>query len=428
MLKLYQNEAKVMNLENLRRGSKALIKDINRALVLYQLRKKGPLSRTEISKQTKLGQSTLTKITEELKEKEMIKEIGEGVSGGGRKPVYLEFNYDYGYVIGIKIEVKRVIIALTNLKAQVIDKTEFQFNCGASPDEVIAGLVTGVRKIITRNKYAGRRWLGVGIGVSKLVNKERGELIYSTLLGWNQVPFRKILQEKFSVPIYVDNDVNVYTLAELTYGYGQNLNNFILVITGVGVGAGFVFNRQIYRGEFGGAGEVGHMVIFPDGNYCYCGRRGCLEAHAGEGFIVEETKRLLSYEKDSPLYEKRFSLTIESVLAAAQQGDYCAGQAFYTAGRNLGFGLVNLINTVNPASVILAGENMRGKEYMLPGINEVVKKNFFSRYCGSFDLKVSELGDDAWEIGAATLVINEQFREPIYRTEKTALTLETTYA
>ena len=409
-------------MEYLRRGNKALIKDLNRALVLYQLRREGPLSRMEIAKQTKLSPSTLSKITEELKEKAMIKEIGEGQSNGGRKPVYLEFNYNFGYVIGIKIEVKRLIIALTNLKAEAIDRIELPFNYGASADEVIDLIIEGVTKITEKNKFNDRRWLGVGIGVSGLVNKKRGELIYSSLLGWSRVPFREILQKKFSVPIYIDNDVNVYTLAELEYGYGRDLNNFILVISGVGIGAGFVFNKQIYRGEFGGAGEVGHMVIYPNGNNCCCGRRGCLEAHAGEKFIIEETKRLLSYEKDSPLYEERFSLNIERVLAAAQQGDYCARNAFSTAGRNLGIGLVNLINTVNPASIILSGENLRGKDYMLPGINEVIDENFFSRYCTAFDLKISELGDDAWERGAATLVINEQFQAPIHRKERTVLT------
>ncbi|HHT06832.1 MAG TPA: ROK family transcriptional regulator [Hydrogenispora sp.] len=409
-------------MDYLRRGNKTLIKDLNRALVLYHLRRHGPLSQAEIAQQTKLSPSTLSKITEELKERKMIKEVGEGPSKGGRKPVFLEFNYDYGYAIGIKIEVKRVTIVLTDLKAQILDKNEMKFDYGTSSDEVIALIIEGITELTARNKGEDRHWLGVGIGVSGLVNKQKGELIYSRLLGWNRVPFRKILQEKFSVPVYVDNDVNVYTLAELTYGYGQDLNNFILVISGVGIGAGFVFNRQIYRGEFGGAGEVGHMVIFPEGKNCYCGRQGCLEAHAGEKYIIEETKRLLSADKDSPLYAERSSLTIERVLAAAEQGDHHARKALYTAGRNLGIGLVNLINIVNPAAIILSGENINGIEYMKPGLDEVINENFFNQYCKAFDIRISELGEDAWVIGAATLVINQQFQAPILRKEKTVLT------
>lgn len=313
-------------------------------------------------------------------------------------------------------------MVLTNLKAEVLDKLEVEFECGAPSSEVITLIIEGITTLTNRNKLEGRHWLGIGIGVSGLVNKEKGELIYSRLLGWNRVPFRKILRKKFSVPIYVDNDVNVYTLAELTYGYGQDLNNFILVISGVGVGAGFVFNRQIYRGEFGGAGEVGHMVIFPGGNNCYCGRQGCLEAYAGEKFIIEETKRLLSDGKDSPLYEERSSLTIEKILTAAQEGDTYARKALYTAGYNLGIGLVNLINIINPAAIILSGENISEIEYMKPGFDEVINENFFNQYCKAFDIRISKLGNDAWFIGAATLVINEQFQAPILRKEKTVLT------
>ena len=127
------------------------------------------------------------------------------------------------------------------------------------------------------------------------------------------------------------------------------------MISGVGIGAGFVFNRQIYRGEFGGAGEVGHMVIFPEGKNCYCGRQGCLEAHAGEKYIIEETKRLLSADKDSPLCGT-IVVNHRKGIGRGGAGDHHARKALYTAGRNLGIGLVNLINIVNPAAIILSGK------------------------------------------------------------------------
>jgi len=411
-------------LENLRRGNKALIKDLNRALVLYQLRHNGPLSRTDIAKRTKLGLSTLTKITDDLIVEGMIKEIGEGDSNGGRRPVYLEFNYSYGYVLGVKIEKDRMILALTDLRPEILEKSYINYPPGASADQVIKELIKGVPALMKKHESLTGNWLGIGIAVSGLVDKKKGHLLFSTLLGWEETPFRQILQEQFSVPVFIDNDVNTYTLAELAHGCGKGngngFENFILVSTGVGIGAGLVLDGKLFRGEFGGAGEIGHMVIYSEGNPCYCGRKGCLEAHAGERFIINQTKRLLIQEKDSSLYEKRSALTYADVLKAAQNGDYCARQAFFTAGRNLGVGLVNLINVMNPATIVLAGEGLSGQEFLLSGIREVLQTNFFAKCQKSFDLRISTLGEDAWEKGAALLVINEHFREPIYRRQKTA--------
>ena len=411
----------MVGLEYLRRGNKALIKDINRALVLYQLRHHGPLSRTEIAAGTKLGLSTLTKITDDLIAEGMIKEIGEGDSNGGRRPIYLEFNYSYGHVLGVKIEKDRIIIALTDLRPEILEKLTIDYPPGASADRVIKDLSRGIFTLMDQNKSLTGNWLGIGIAVSGLVDKKTGRLLFSTLLGWEEVPFRQILQEQFAVPVFIDNDVNAYTLAELANGCGKEVGNFILVSTGVGTGAGLVLDGKLFRGEFGGAGEIGHMVIYGDGNPCYCGRRGCLEAHAGEKFIINEAKRLVIQEKDSPLYEKRSALTYADVLEAAQTGDYCARQAFFAAGRNLGIGLVNLINIMNPARIVLAGEGLAAQEFLLPGIRDVLGKNFFAKYQKTFDLIISTLGDDAWEKGAALLVINEHFREPIYRRQKTTL-------
>ncbi|HBG16410.1 MAG TPA: ROK family transcriptional regulator [Firmicutes bacterium] len=420
---IHSRKIKVIVLENLRRGNKALIKDINRALVLDQLRSYGPLSRTDIAKRTKLGLSTLTKITDDLIAQGMIKEIGEGDSSGGRRPVYLEFNSNYGYALGVKIEERRIILALTNLQAEVLEKSYIDYSPGAPADEVIGALIQGISKMMDKNKFLVHRWLGIGIAVSGLVDKNSGCLIFSTLLGWGEVPFRRILQGKFPVPIIVDNDVNAYALAELAYGYGREVGNFILATIGVGIGAGLVLDGKIFRGEFGGAGEIGHMVIYGKGNSCYCGRRGCLEAHTGEKFIVNETKRLLTQEKDSILYGERSTLTFARVLKAAEDGDCCARQAFWTAGYNLGIGLVNLINIMNPATIILAGESMSGQEFLLCGIRELLQTNFFTKYQEKFDLRVSALGDDAWERGAAILVINEHFREPIYRGQRTVYSM-----
>ncbi|NLY90392.1 MAG: ROK family transcriptional regulator [Firmicutes bacterium] len=421
MLKSLLRSEGVVKLEHLRRGNKALIKDLNRALVLHHLRIHGPLSRTDIATETKLGLSTITKITDELITQGLIREVGEGDSSGGRRPVFLEFIPHYGHVVGAKIEKGQLVLALTDLEAEIVAKDSIAFPVGAPAGEVLALLADAIATLVQKNKALIHRWLGIGIGISGLVDQSAGELVFSSLLGWGRVPFREILSQRFSVPVFIDNDVNTYALAELSYGYGREADDFLLVTIGAGIGAGLILDKKIYRGGFGGAGEIGHMVIATPGNPCYCGRQGCLEAHAGEQFILSECKRILSQEKDSLLYNERLQLTMEKVLKAAKAGDYAARQAFYNAGRNLGIGLVNLINILNPTTIILAGEGMVAEEFILPGIKGVLPTNFFNRFHPEYDLRVSRLGEGAWEKGAATLVINELFKAPIYQGQKTVL-------
>lgn len=402
-------------MDHLRRGNKELIKDINRTLVLDQIRTKGPLSRTDIAKNTKLGLSTVTKIVDSLAAQRLVREVGEGDSSGGRRPIYVGFNHDYGYVVGVKIERQQVILAVTDLRPAVRIKRTIPFKAGAGADEVLALIVNGLSGFRKEKALAGLPCLGIGIGVSGLVNKESGELLHSSLLGWDRIDFRRYLSRHCEAPIFVDNDVNVYTLAELWYGYGREFRNFAVVTVGAGVGAGLVQNGQLFRGEYGGAGEIGHTVLFPGGNDCLCGQKGCLETYVDDDFVVAEAARLSARNAKSVLRERRGGLGMADILAAAQAGDECAAQALAAAGRNLGVGLVNLVNLLNPGAVILAGEGMSAKQYIVPAAESVLKRNFFAPHQPPVRLLVSTLGDDAWVIGAAAMVLYELFQAPIYR-------------
>jgi len=407
-------------MDYLRRGNKELIKDINRALVIDRIRSGDPISRTEIAQRTKLGLSTITKIIDGLLNQRLVKEVGEGDSSGGRRPIYVDFNYNYGFVVGIKIEKQQVILATTDLRPTVQHKLHLPFTAGASADTVMREIEHGLDQILTGYEERNLACLGIGIGVSGLVDKDAGVLLHSSLLGWDRIEFRAVLQKRYSVPVFVDNDVNVYTLAEICYGFGQELRNFVLVTVGVGVGSGVVQNGQLYRGEYGGAGEFGHYVLVPGGNLCDCGQKGCLETYVNDAFVIAETKRLLSQEKDSVLYDNRRGLSIQDVIDAAAAGDFCARKAVMTAGRNLGFGLLSLVNLLNPAAIILAGEAMVNRDLIIPAVEEILPNNYFARYQPPVKLLVSQLGDDAWEIGAVSMVLNELFQAPIYRNQREA--------
>lgn len=405
----------------LRIGNKELIKDINRSLVIKEIRMNGPISRTDISKNLNLGLSTVTNIVEELESQNLVHEVGEADSTGGRKPILLEFNYNYGYIIGIKIEENNLIFALTNLKSEIIEKRVVPFKKGTNSNTVLNMVVENIEKLITKIPY-NKNLMGIGVAVSGLVDQQKGKLIYSGMLNWSNVEIGNILENKFNVPVYIDNDVNAYTLAELWYGHGRELNNFIVVTYGSGIGSGIVINKKLYTGDFGGAGEIGHMVLVAEGRKCECGQRGCLEAYASEDFIVDYIRDNIKMYSESKI-DLTEDLSIEKVYEYAKEGDMLAIDVLRLSAKYLGYGLLSVINLLNPSTIILAGEGMIAKDIILPVINDIVKNNFFKMHEKKVQIKVSELGDEGWVIGASTLAISKLFEIPLYEGQDNALTV-----
>ena len=405
----------------LRIGNKELIKDINRSLVIKEIRMNGPISRTDISKNLNLGLSTVTNIVEELESQNLVHEVGEADSTGGRKPILLEFNYNYGYIIGIKIEENNLIFALTNLKSEIIEKRVVPFKKGTNSNTVLNMVVENIEKLITKIPY-NKNLMGIGVAVSGLVDQQKGKLIYSGMLNWSNVEIGNILENKFNVPVYIDNDVNAYTLAELWYGHGRELNNFIVVTYGSGIGSGIVINKKLYTGDFGGAGEIGHMVLVVEGRKCECGQRGCLEAYASEDFIVDYIRDNIKMYSESKI-DLTEDLSIEKVYEYAKEGDMLAIDVLRLSAKYLGYGLLSVINLLNPSTIILAGEGMIAKDIILPVINDIVKNNFFKMHEKKVQKKVSELGDEGWVIGASTLAISKLFEIPLYEGQDYALTV-----
>lgn len=404
----------------LRKGNKQLLRDLNKMLVLNEIRLRGPISRTDIATNTSLSLSSITRIVEELIAQGFIYEQGEGESTGGRKPIHLLFNSNYGYIIGIKIEVKQAIFTLSNLNGNIIKKIVRSYPRGSSYEVVMSIILDELDTLITRCEAKDKKLLGAGIAVSGLVDTEAGILINSSLLGWSNVPFKSNIQSVIDIPVIVDNDVNAYTLAEMMYGAGRNLDSFLLVEWGIGIGSGIVLNGKIYRGDFGGAGEIGHIVLEKDGEQCYCGQKGCLERYANEEFIVSRALQLARETPDSELANKDNEdlMGIGDVREAARRGDRAARRAYEEAAHNLGLGLTSVANLFNISTIILSGEAAEAEELVFPQILESVQNSFFSKY---IDIKVekSQLGNIGWELGTGALVLKELFQTPLYKNQLT---------
>jgi N-acetylglucosamine repressor len=375
------------------KGDQELVRNQNRALVINLLRLHGPLSRSEVSERTGLAPSALTRLSRDLLADGIVIETGKSDSTGGRPAVLVSLNPEYSRSIGIKVERARVLAAAVDLTGAIRDRADISFETPPSPAEVIASIAKLVEKL------SFERILGIGISISGFVDPATGMDLYSPILGWRNVPLRDPISQRTGLPVWIENDVNALALAERWYGAGRNYNHFICITVGEGIGAGVVIGGEIYRGAFGGAGELGHITINPDGPVCRCQERGCLEVYASDYFLNEEASRLGFPD-------------IQGLIDAARNGDADAKVAFARMGRYLGFGAKNLVNLLNPEAIILGGERMDASDLFLSAIEDEVRRHSFPSEADRLQIVPTELGADGFLIGSATLVAADFFRVP----------------
>ncbi|WP_141430448.1 ROK family transcriptional regulator [Bacillus sp. 03113] len=399
----------------IRKGSKELIKDINRYKVINILREHPWISRAEIASNSGLRQSTLTYILDELMSQQVIVEVGESLSTGGRRAKLLEFNKNYGLIAAVKIEEVRSLVAITNMDGQILKKSEILYKEDPIPEDVVNMISQQIKWLLNQVKKEKQSLMGIGVLSSGLVNREEGFIIRSSILGWANIPIAKMLEKEFpNLPVFVDKNINGYALAELWVGKGKELKNFALVSVGAGLGLSIVMNRRIYYGAIGGAGEYGHTIIQVGGYPCHCGQRGCLEMYASEFYFKNKMKELLPEYPETILRDFLF----ENVSKSVEKKDALAIRLMHEMSEYLGYGILNLINTLNPETVIVAGEGMEYEELFMPKVKEIVRENFFSKAEIYTDIRNSKLSSDAWLTGAALLAINHLFKVPIFEADR----------
>jgi N-acetylglucosamine repressor len=399
----------LMNL--FRKGNKELIKELNRSLVIDVVRMKRNISRTDIAKETGLGLSTITNIIEELMKETLVSEIGTGDSHGGRKPVLLKFNGDYGVVVGMKIEQQQVKMCLSNLEGKILHKHQFTYTLEEA-NSLATVIIEQLDSFMKRNECA-TKLVGIGIATPGLVDQESNAVVYSPILKVDHGDLKPIGRH-FDVPLIIDNDANVFALAEKWIGLGREYRNFIGITVGAGVGAGIVIDNMLFRGAFGGAGELGHITIYQGDRLCYCGQRGCLELYASDAYLVNEALRIVSI--GVPTLLKSFTpITPESIVMAAQSGDIYAQELLVKQGENLALGIKNMVHLFNPEAVILGGEGLRESNFLLKGIQKELAVHFFVKHPRKLQFQISQLGEDVWLIGACALVVSHLFKVPIYK-------------
>jgi predicted NBD/HSP70 family sugar kinase len=396
-------------------GNRDLIRAINRSTILNFIKMHGAIPRAEIARLTGLSPATVSAISAELIQDNLVFEKETGDSSGGRRPIMLAINPHGGCVVGIKLMEDHALGALTDLEATPLGKQSYTLT-DTSPPAVARALSELVSELLSNSENPTPNLMGVGVGLAGIVDSAQGLVRQSPFFGWTDVPLRELIQDRVNVPVYLDNDVNTLAFAEKWFGAGRGIDNFLVVTFGRGIGLGIVVNGQFLHGARGSAGEFGHTVIQPGGELCACGKRGCLEMYASEPAMLRESAQAFQQGRLSSLPN-----TPEEMVLLAEEGEIAVQEIFAQAGRLLGQSIANLINIFNPERILINGEGVRAGKWLFEPMQAAIDEHTMPSLRQDVSILVEPLGDDAWARGAASLVLHELFESPIKRQREAEL-------
>jgi len=264
-----------------------------------------------------------------------------------------------------------------------------------------------VSRLIKDSGIRKKQLMGVGVGLAGVIDFANGIVKQNPFLGWKNVMLRDMLFGRLRVPVYIDNDVNTLTLSEKWLEPGRPESNFIVVTIGRGVGMGIVINGQIYRGKGGGAGELGHVMVDPNGPLCDCGRHGCLESLISDKALVEAAHKTVSPDVRD----------LDDLIERAKTNPAAAGILSH-AGNLLGGQIANLVNLFDPKLIIFSGEGIRVGELFFSAVRKAFHEHVMPGLAEDTEIRIDSWGNDIWALGAASLVIAEIFTSPIQKEER----------
>lgn len=378
-----------------RTGSAGMSRDYNRVAVLRLIGGSGPIARVQIAEQLGLSPATVTAVTRELLDRGLIRVADRRPSKGGRPRMLLELVGGAATAFGVKIAPDHLVGVRVDLDGDVLEQFE-------EPVDVTApGAVERIGDLLESwigPSISGSRLLGVGLGVPGVIDAERG-LVSAPAIGWEQLPLAQLLQDRLGVPVLADNDVNTLAVSERLYGRGRDVDHFLTVTVGRGIGLGIIAGGDIYRGFGGGAGEFGHVTVSADGPLCTCGKHGCLETMVADPALVTEAQR-------RKLLSRRAG--IDRLRELADSGDESACEIYEQAAAILGRSVADLVNVFSPQLVLMSGEGTQAWSHMGESFERSLRAHLFPPLRG-VAVEVDPWDDAKWAVGAAALVLRPTF-------------------
>lgn len=377
---------------------------MNRELVLRFLRKNKVCSRIELAKLTNLNPATITNIINDFQKIGIVEETGAISEGKGRSAIGLTLSASKYSVIGIRLARKYMIIGAFDIRGEQIRSEEYAFEEWMSPGDVVEAMKKHVHEAI--NEWTSGEVTAIGCAVpGPFLCREGRVALMTGFLAWQNVNIQEELEKEFNLPVFMENDANAGAIAYY-WKYGTELKqSLVYMAVGQGVGAGIIEDGNLLTGKLGIAGEVGHMSIDYNGRYCECGSRGCLETYCSTLAFSGEVKRRKSQGNYSIVKEQD---GFKEILNAVRVGDRLAVDEYRHACECLAVGIVNMINMLNPDTIVIDDEMVAVEPELLKDILEKgVKQAVLPIVRQELDIVIGDGTQESMLQGAAFLAIEE---------------------
>ncbi len=377
-----------------------------RQQVFQFVRGNGTAARTDITRALDISPGSATTITADLISQGVLREIASPAreNGRGRPPVALEIVPDVAHVIGIKLSYKKHTAVLTDFAGNIV--ADIALNTGGKRRS-LPQLLGEISDLITQVLVAANMTIGqikaIGIGLPGIIDHASGMIVWSALLQDRNQDLRGAFATRFPIPLYLDNDANLLTLAELWFGAGRTMRDFAVVTIENGVGMGLVIDNRLYRGTHGMGLELGHTKVHLDGALCRCGQRGCLEAYLADYALAREASTALDLPAE-PLTPP--GEILNTLFQDAKAGNSAAQTIFRRAGRYLSIGLSNVVQLFDPPLIILSGERMQYDYLYAEEVFDEMQKLVLSEGRKPCKIAIHAWGDLVWARGATALALS----------------------
>ncbi len=314
------------------------------------------------------------------------------------------------YNIALDIGGTKILGVLFDKDNNIVEKTKKKTK-SKEGKEVVWEQIKKVIDMLVEKAGGIENINAIGAGVPGIINMKEGEVVFSPNLPWKNYKLKEIIEEEYSIKAKIGNDVNVGILGEWKFGAGRGKENIIGIFWGTGIGGGLIINNQLYEGKIGAAGEIGHICVMPDGPYCGCGARGCLESLASKTAMTNYIDAQIERGRKSILKELLESsngvLKSDHIKQGIEKKDELTVEVIEKAAKYMGAGTASLINILNPEMIIFGGGVMESMgDILLPKIIEYARENAMPGILESCKFQVAELGDDSGIYGALTIALS----------------------
>lgn len=381
-------------------GNIDLVKQLNGAVVYRLIDQQGPISRIQIAELSQLAPASVTKITRQLLERGLIKEIAQQVSTGGRRATSIVCETRPFHTVAVRLGRHDATIGLYDMSGKLLAEQYCPL-----PEQTLetlqSALFSAIEQFIASYQRKLRELIAIAVILPGLVDPVLGIVRYMPHIDVNNWALSDKLQQHFNIPSFIGHDIRSLALAEHYFGATQDCEDSILVRLHRGAGAGIIINGQILLGQKGNLGEIGHIQIDPLGQRCHCGNFGCLETVAANTAIEQRVHHLLTQGYPSKL--TLADCSINAICKAANKGDTLASEMLEQVGRYLGKAVAIAINLFNPQKVVIAGDITEAGNVLLPAIRSCINTQVLKDFRQDLPVVVSELNHNS-AIGAFALV------------------------